>query len=191
MRFLILTSIIALFSVQTIWAQNQVKFIPKIGVHFANFNEDFNDYDLDGRLGYQIGADVRFGENLYIATGVHYFQTKATLEIGNGAVLETDFDVDGLKIPLYIGIDLLQQDRLGVRAFAGPNLSLFFDDDSFLDIEDLLIEENMWGAVAGVGLDLGLITLDVYHEWALTNFFESENIKNRSNLIYFSVGILF
>ena len=193
MRLLILTGLIALFGLQNVWAQSNVKFIPKIGVHYANFDEKFEDKDFSGKLGYQIGADVRFGQTLYLATGAHYFKSNATVEtVDELPALETDFDEKGLKIPVYVGIDLLHTDRFGIRFYGGPNYSLFFDNnDKFFNFEDLIVSENMWGAVAGVGLDMGIITLDLYREWALSDFFETDAFKNRNNLVYLSAGILF
>ncbi|MFC0185260.1 hypothetical protein ACFFJX_23435 [Pseudarcicella hirudinis] len=39
---------------------------------------------------------------------------------------------------------------------------------------------------AGIGLEFGFITLDVTHEWGLTNYFKNDSQKN--NILRVSLG---
>ncbi|HMQ49306.1 MAG TPA: outer membrane beta-barrel protein [Saprospiraceae bacterium] len=173
----------------------QTTFSPKAGINFSSFTEEFDDKNLEGNVGYQFGFDLRFGNQIYIAPGVHYFSTTSRVEeIGNIDVSDEkiNFDIQGIKIPVYVGGDLIEDKGLGLRLFMGPSFSFIIDkDDDLIDFDDLILQDNTWGLNAGLGLDIGVFNFELQREWGMTNVFNVDGIKSRNNIIYLSAGLNF
>ncbi|HKK74751.1 MAG TPA: outer membrane beta-barrel protein [Saprospiraceae bacterium] len=179
----------------TATAYTQVIFNPKIGYNYSYFSEEFEDRSVEGKSGWQIGADLRFGDKVFFSPGIHYFESENRIEsLGNIDVSGNDitFDIKALRIPAVVGIDLLEGRRIGLRAYTGPNLTLVLDnDEAVFDVDEIIYKDMAWGYNAGVGIDFGVLTLDLNHEWGLTNVFEPDNIKSKNNRLFLSLGLLF
>lgn len=194
-RSILLTALCFLFAIVALPAQT--KFIPKAGFNVSYFSGDLEnpDDEVSGDLGYQAGASVRFGEGFYFEPGVQYFERNALLERTGGvdvSDLEVEFKLQGLRVPVYIGGDLFTSERLGIRFYGGPSvIFLFNDDDDFVSIEEYVLKDNLWSINAGVGLDIGIFTLDLEHEWGVSNVFDIEGATSKNNVIYLSAGLLF
>ncbi len=188
-----LTLIIALFT--TFSLLGQTRFIPSAGLNASYFAEDLEDDKVTGKVGWQAGFDLRFGQSVYVQPGVHYFQRNARLErIGpvNTTDLDYDFRLEGFRFPLYVGGDLFSDENLGLRLYGGPSLILLVNnDDQLAEVEDFVLQDNLWTLNAGAGLDFGIFTVDLQHEWGLTNVFTTDALESRNNVVYLSVGILF
>ncbi|GAB5551750.1 MAG: hypothetical protein Sapg2KO_13410 [Saprospiraceae bacterium] len=182
-----------LIAANFIVAQNTIN--PKIGYNYSYFSGDYDDRELEGQSGWQVGVDFKFGDQFYFAPGVHYFQSTALIEsvrdinvTGN----DIEFDIRGIRVPAVLGVDLIEGKRLGLRAYTGPNVSFILDnDEDAFDTSDALYNEFILGYNAGVGLDIGIFTVDVEHEWGLSNAFDSDLIDSRNNRLFLSVGLLF
>lgn len=173
----------------------QATFNPKIGYNYSYFSEDYENQDIEGKSGWQVGADIKFGDQIFFAPGLHYFESNNRVRsVGGINVTNGDisFDVKGLRIPAVVGVDLIEGRRAGLRAYTGPNLTVILDnDEDAFDSGDFLYKETTWGYNVGVGLDIGIITIDLNHEWGLTNVFEPESIKSKNNRFFLSLGLLF
>lgn len=191
---------LSLSAVLMIWgaaiAQKTVKIIPKAGFNFSYYNDDFEDGKVEGKAGYQLGVDLRFGENFYIAPGVHYIAQNDRLVTEGDDVniepLNVEFRTKGVRVPVMLGGDLLSAERFGVRAFGGPAVTFLLGEDNVLkNISGWVQEDAMWGIGAGLGFDLGIISLDLQHEWGLNETLTLDNRPAKNRLFLLSLGILF
>lgn len=189
----IVVMLVALVFVAT--AYSQVTFNPKIGYNYSYFPEAFEDRLVEGESGWQVGADLRFGGSVFFTPGIHYFESNNRIEsLGNIDMSGNNiaFKIKGLRIPATIGIALFTGRRIGLRAYTGPNLTLVLDnDEEIFDVEDTLYRDMTWGYNTGLGVDFGVLTLDLNHEWGLSNVFEPDNIKSKNNRLFLSLGLLF
>lgn len=175
----------------------QTNFIPKAGLNFSYFSGELAspDDEVKGKTGYHVGFSVRFGEQFYFEPGVQYLKRNARLKrIGSVDVseLDIDFEIEGVRIPLYIGGDVLKGDRIGLRLFGGPTyMHVFKEDQAFEPVEEYLLRNSLWSLNAGAGVDLGIFTLEVEHEWGLTNVFKTDGIESKNSVVYLTAGLLF
>lgn len=184
---------ICLLSSGLLVAQSQLNL--KGGLNFTQQSDRFfEDGEISGAEGFQIGAEYRFGDQLYISPGIYYFEHQSNITFIDEAGLNPiQVEFQGIRIPVFLGGDLMKGENFGLRLYGGPNISLlinkeediasFFDDDP--------IREVLWGLNAGVGIDLGFITFDVTHEWRAEDALVGDAVKFRNNILYFQVGLLF
>ncbi|HUG27766.1 MAG TPA: hypothetical protein VMK53_05650, partial [Gemmatimonadales bacterium] len=90
----------------------QVTINPKVGVSRSDMKDATDGVDTKGRLGYQVGVDLRLGTAFFLQPGVHYQQTG--LEVGG-----TTMDVRSVHVPVLFGIRL-GAGVAGVRIVGGP-----------------------------------------------------------------------
>ena len=154
----------------TATTQAQVAISPKVGVSLSDMNKATADVDAKGRLGFQAGVDVRLGIGFYLQPGIHYQQTG----IEQTTLLGTfDLDVRSLHIPLLAGVKL-GTGVAGLRLSAGPGLTIVQsvrENDGGVTKEQLT--ERRLGGMAGIGLDLLGMSVDLSAELGMTKFFES------------------
>ncbi|MCI5080599.1 MAG: PorT family protein [Saprospiraceae bacterium] len=188
-------SILIVLLAATVTAFAQARFNPKVGPSFSYYNSDGEDTEIKGKTGFVAGFDLRFGETFYFAPGAYYFQQKNQVdEIGPFDISGDNFEFTtrGIRIPLVVGGDLVKSEALGIRVYTGPNISFIFEDeDEFADFEELFLNETIWGYNLGAGVDFGIVSIDLNHEWGLTNIFDSDTIDSRNHRLYLMVGILF
>lgn len=176
-------------------AYSQAQFNIKGGVNVTQAKDDYEDGEIDGKTGYQIGFETRFGDRFYVSPGLYYFQHQSNIDFTESDLIDLpDYKVDfsGLRVPLFIGGDLIKNENWGIRAYTGPNASFVLNtNDDLPGYEDDAFEDVLWGYNLGVGVDLGIITIDLSKEWRLNNVFDGETPEFKNNIYYLSAGILF
>ena len=172
----------------------QLEIRPNAGANFSYFNEDIEENDFSGRVGYNLGVDLLIGDRFYLAPGVHFFVTNNrvdVLEVGNVVEAEVEFQVKGFRIPVVAGAKLIQSDAFTLRLYGGGALSTLIDrEDDLANLQDLVLENNVWNVTAGLGFDFGqLVTVDLKHDWGVSDLFAIDGVKSRQNVIYLTAGI--
>lgn len=168
--------------------------IPIIGLHASDFNIDFKDGNYTGRTGFNAGVDVRIRtQRFFIQPGIHYFNSSTQVsnkDSLNNARLTDGPRVQSLKVPLMVGIYLTRGDsgffKFNIKGGGVANYLLAVDNNSNTNLRKENLNEWTYGVNAGIGLEFGFITLDVTHEWGLTNYFKNDSQKN--NILRVSLG---
>ncbi len=168
----------------------------KGGLNFTQQNEDFPENGkIQGATGYQIGAEMRFGDRLYISPGVYYFQHKSEINfLENSGITDINLEFNGMRIPVYLGLDLIDSETTGLRLYGGPNVSFLLnaeknDLSNFFQVDP--VRDVFWGLNFGVGIDLHIFTLDVTREWRIDGAFDSDEVDFNNDLLYLTAGVLF
>lgn len=189
MKTLLIAALAMLATSTGLLAQAQVK--PGVGLSFTNITG--TGEDVTGRIGWQIGGSVAFGERFYIEPGVFY-QTESVEFVSPSTSSTTDATYSGVRVPLAIGLDILggTDSTIGLRGFGGG--SGFFvtgTTSDVLDKEDF--SSPKWGVFAGLGLDISLFYLDLSYQWSLTNIQEDVSAIDlgKSNALFVTAGIRF
>ena len=194
MKKLITTTLILVAAISMSWAQ--MRLHPVAGVNFSRYDENFADKSIDGSAGLQAGIGLRFGDQVYIEPGVMYFQVNNKVNIYQTDAIDVLVDerkteVKGLKVPVMVGIDLISDVRNALRIYGGPNLTYIADSNKqIFGNEEVEFKKAGWGLNAGIGVDFGMLTLDLHHEWGMSDAFNDGNARSRNNLLYLSVGLL-
>lgn len=175
-----------------------VSISPKVGVNFYDVSEDeLSEFELDGQSGFHFGLDLRVGNKVYFQPGLHYYALNADFEskgLGDlvDQVVEGEINSESIRLPLLLGLSFLQTDKVQFRAQAGVT-GLFLvnlDDNSLLGTEEY--RNFNAGATLGLGMDLGIITLDIIYDIGLTDSFEEgARYEGRGSILSFSAGLIF
>ena len=144
---------------------------------------DFKDND-NRSLGFVGGVFFRFGKNAYIQPEVLLSQKGGRFNVYEDGVQNSDGNVDvrfsNLDVPILFGVRLARFFRINV----GPMASLRLTSNGKLgDSFDVITGQNSdaefknrlaYGYQAGVGIDLGRLSVDVRYEG---NFTDIANIN--------------
>ncbi len=177
------------------YAQKQLNV--RVGANFSEINEGYPLKEINAQAGIIAGASLRLGDLLYIEPGVYYFQINNEIEIYETDAVdiildERDSKVKGFKVPLMLGSTVLSGDNLGLRLYGGPNLTYLIEtNENIFGNEEVEFNRVNWGLNAGIGADLGRITVDVSREWGMSDAFDDDFDDSRNNVYYFTVGLLF
>ena len=169
--------------------------IPAAGVHASSFKTDFTDSDAKGRVGWNAGIDFRIrAKRFFIQPGVHYFNSSIGLTSKDSlsdAPLLSGPRLHSIKVPVLLGVYLTRATsgffKLNIKGGASGNYLLAADQNDSKEFEKDNLETYSYGLNAGLGLEFGLLTLDLSHEWGISSVLKNSNAKN--NLLRVTIGI--
>lgn len=159
------------------------------GLNSTRFRgEEVNSEDFNGRLGYQLGAYLRAGGRIYGQIGAEYLaSTSKFYQQGSGTTLTDIRDniaFKSLHIPAYIGIKLLQSDRgiSALRLQGGVEYSTTLDiDNNEFDFKKDDFRKGVWNGVGNVGIDVGIVSLDLVYHHGFADVWKDGVNPNRPN----------
>ena len=199
---------LALLCIGTAQAQRDNKppvftFGPKAGLNFSTLVRDTRNFTSEYQLGYHAGVFLRFNAGrIYIQPEV-FFATK-------GAKINIDQSVDpnvrsgsyrlrlnNVDVPVILGLSLLNTDKFNIRLFGGPMASFNLNGkgvSEFIKEQSSISEayrKAVLGYQAGVGFDIGALTIDGRYEGAITETGDWDRVglgKPKGGLYQVSVG---
>jgi len=169
--------------------------IPLVGIHASGFDADFTSSEAEGRTGWNAGLDFRFhAKRFFIQPGVHYFNSSLRLtskDSLSSAPLLDGPRIHSLKVPLMLGVYLTKANsgffKFNIKGGATGNYIIAVDKDSRGSFQKDNVEEYSYGLAAGVGLEFGVLTLDLSHEWGMSPFLKNSDVKN--NVLRATLGL--
>src|SRR5689334_16306646 len=163
-------------------------FNPQAGLTASHRTNDPADITTSARVGYSLGANLRFGSGkAYLAPGAYLqrenIQTtqKDTLSTGN---LEDIVGVQSVHLPLLVGVNMSDNptgSSLGFRLFGGPTMTVVTkvqSNDFGLTRDDF--KSSYAGIMGGAGFDLSRLTVDVSYEGSLGKVMQNSDAKQQS-----------
>jgi hypothetical protein len=147
---------------------------PAIGMNFMDFSKDPSTGKIEGQVGWEVGSSVMFGKKKwFFEPGIFFVHRSSQYSDNTTSANDIDFDIQGIRIPLGIGVNIFQgKSTFNVRALGGASMFLL------TSIKDLQIDDfnkAQWALYAGAGLDISLFFLDFKYEWSLTNLQKNIN----------------
>ncbi len=156
---------------------------PKFGLNTSRLSTDPQLGQINGRLGWQLGLDVRIGNRVYFQPGLYYFKqssrliTQSKAENDSLPGLRGDLNRQGLQLYTLVGYYLVDGEGFKMRVNAGPSISLLTSVGQSATIgRDDYQGTNVTG-VAGVGFDIFFLTLDYNYEWGLSKIFKNDTVS--------------
>ena len=180
-----------------IGAQAQSNFIIRAGIHsMLNPETEINTANVKGgKAGWNLGADLRMGDFLFIQPGIHFYSSSLSVEAGSGTIddFKNSTRIQTLKVPVVLGLSPFNNVGSGnfdlvVDAGVVPSFNLGFADDGDLFDKDDLKDVN-WSGKVGAGLEFGFFVVGAYYEFGFNKIFE-EGDSNFS-IIGATVGLKF
>lgn len=225
MKKILLLTIVSLFLSTTLMAQ----ILPNIGIKgglttsaiSTNMSETFSS---ENALGYQFGAFVRINlGKLYIQPEFVYNHRSTSLDYSINPFIDlpnmklgvqSDVKIGSFDIPVLVGFKIIKSRVIGLRIFAGPEISFAtnkslsyqyttsdgteFDGEVPEPLTTDDFNKQTWYLQAGVGVDVLFLTLDVRYEKGLTDIYNgniedinANNIDFSHNVWVISLGIKF
>lgn len=192
MKKLIFAICLLIFGVEG-FAQNS-GFGIKAGLSSTEVDFDNNQIiPSNAQTGYHVGIFGRFGSGLFIQPELLFTQTSGRFTINspgqpNGDKFKASFN--RLDIPVMVGVRFLKV----VRIMAGPIASININSEvknAANTVQNADFNNSTLGYQAGVGVELGNLTVDAKYEGGLSSVTEnigSFNTDNRINQWVLSVG---
>lgn len=169
---------------------------PKIGLNYSRLADDPSIGSAKTRSGFNIGADLRFGDRFQFMPGIHYATHGMAFEGTQDPDSEDKISMHLIKIPLTGNINVINGDLLKLRVYGGfvANFLLKVDNNNYINKEDL--KPFTGGIRFGTGLDLGGLTLDLNYEVGVTDVFDGGIVPNllypkntQNNVLSIAVGV--
>jgi hypothetical protein len=197
MKLLSFPLLLTFFAFCPAFVFGQIRFNPQAGAAFSVVNKTFNLSEINGRAGFTAGFDLRFGEKFFFKPGLYYVQYSnryRRYETESFEVIAVDENLkrQGLRLPVHIGFDFVEDERLGIRVFGGPNGTFFFSADDPEEVVNEFDYKNVvWGLSAGAGVDVGILTIDLEYEFGLSDMLDSDIQTAKNNALFIRAGLLF
>ncbi|MEO6686408.1 MAG: porin family protein [Dyadobacter sp.] len=171
------------------------RIIPVVGVHASAFDSDVKKDNTSGRTGWNAGVDVRIrAKRFFVQPGLHYLNSSMAVT-SKDSLTDTKFfsgpRIHSLKLPVMVGIYLTKANsgffKLNVKAGAVGNYILAVDKNNQSKFTKDNLHEYAYGLNGGIGMEFGLITLDLSYEGGITKYFKDSSTKN--NMVRITLGI--
>jgi len=172
---------------------SQVQINPVVGVNASRLTDDPGDWEHNSRWGYQLGLNLRFGEHFYFQPGAHYMKWGHELKgpkdvIDDPVEVIDNVNISGFHFPVLVGVKIGK--GLDIRLNGGGAMTLVTSvGDNEFDLEKSDFNSTIFGAVAGVGIDIAILSIDVNYEFGLSDLYKDENVKK--NIFRLTVGLVF
>lgn len=188
---------ICMFVALGVTAQAQADFILRAGLHSVLSSEsEINTTNVKGgRVGWNLGADMRFGNIFFVQPGVHFYSSSLSLEATDSSIddFKESARVQSLKIPVMIGVSPLNNVGNGninlvITAGVVPTFNLGLADDNDLFDKDDLTKVN-WSGRVGAGLEFSVIAISAYYEFGFNKILE--DAESNFSIIGATIGFKF
>lgn len=145
-------------------------FGPKIGLDLVTPTIDQNDIKTQFDSNSQVGIFFQFGRKLYLQPELYYAMHKESNTFAN---VTTETKVNTLKVPVMVGLRLINLGIISAHVMAGPQGSFFLSETK--PVAGKTRQSSNFDLQFGGGVDvLGLITLDVRYSANLNNSIETQ-----------------
>jgi len=165
-------------------AQAQTDFLIRGGLHSViNPESKINTTSIKGgKVGWNLGADLRFGNYLFIQPGVHYYVSSLSQEASDPSIdgFRNSLRLQSLKVPVVVGLSPFNLNRsdFAILVSAGivPTFNLGIRDNKDFIKNDDITNVN-WSGKVGAGLEFGAFIVGVDYEFGLNKIFEDADKK--------------
>lgn len=163
----------------------------KGGANFTDLSLNYGDLKNKYSAGYSAGAFTRVDiSKLYVQGELLYSHKSSKVESSTIGSEKTSWN--SIDVPVTIGYKILKSDNLNLRVFGGGVYSYVLNDKARIlkEVKESFkkFDKSNIGYVAGVGVDLGKITIDLSAQGSLTKL--SSDFNSRPLTFQASVGFL-
>jgi hypothetical protein len=198
MKKIIIFTILLSSFVSASFAQLELK--PAIGINAARFDSDPSfktDPDsliANGSAGFQIGASLAIGRNMYIEPGIFYNKMNQSFTPANTEKSAFTYNTSFIRIPVNFGFKLIGKNSnfASLRIFLGPSMFIPINvKENSYPLVKADLKSPQFDIVAGAGLNIWFLFLDVSYGWGLTPQFKDDSIEAKMQSFYANVGFRF
>lgn len=180
-------------------ATAQITINPQVGANFTNLTGTPSEITTRAAFGFQLGADLRLGDRLYFQPGAFFGRSATYVKF---IPLDTTFLEDNLirttaKVKALVGYNIIDGESFRLRVNAGPTYTVLLSVDDKGDEIDFDSEDFNSGSFnmdAGLGVDIGFISLESGVSYGLSNAYKDEGVllgDSKYFTWYATLGLVF
>ena len=187
--------IVALVATATT-AQAQFQANPQIGVTYQSITNPGPGISYKANMGWQMGADLRFGDRLYFQPGA-FFGRNATVEgrtLSDTLSIENDIVRTNLRMKALFGYRIIDTYQFDLRFAMGPTYDVLLSVDDRNDQIGYNQGDFRRGSLnidAALGFDMGLITVEPSVSFGLSRVFADNPTVKDLGSRYLTYGLTF
>lgn len=171
-----LLSLVALGTVlSTASAQFQVN--PQIGLTYQNMTSPPEGIKYQGAAGWQLGADLRFGDKFYFQPGAFIGRNRTILSTGDSITFEEGVSRTNFRLKAMAGYRIIDNYQFDMRFAIGPTYDVVMSvDDGDLSFGSDDFNSGSFNIDAALGFDMDLFTLEPSVSFGLSRVFDQDVI---------------
>ena len=175
----------------------------RIGYSGNNMTSGIDSISSKFTSGFHTGAFMRIGKRIYFAPEVLYRYSGANFsndESTTGKIWKEKIAIGSLDIPLLFGLNIIRSQMFKWRLELGPAAS-FITNTKITNVNDAEgpitsgdINSTQWRVMAGTGIDLWFLTLDIRYQYAFNTLIsdvQNYSFDTRNSIIDVSLGFKF
>ncbi len=179
-------------------AQAQFQVNPQVGVNFQQLTSPEAGIEYKANVGWQLGADLRFGDRLYFQPGGFFGRSATAVKstVSDTITYEGDIVRTNLRLKAMVGYRLIDSYQFDLRFAMGPTYDVLLsvdDKDDAIGYNEGDFKKGSMNIDAALGFDMGLVTLEPSVSFGLSRVFnDNPNVKDIGSkyLLYgLTVGI--
>lgn len=199
MKKLLLVFILAFFTAEFTYSQFALGI--RLGYSASKLTTDLDSIKSDFNNGFHFGAWARFGKRLYVAPEFLYnmsggvFTSEGNLSVSQW---KQKVKIGSIDIPVLVGVKIIHSDLLTWRVELGPQISMAVNK-KVEDMNDLTngpittddIKSGNWYIIAGTGIDVLFLRLDLRYQYGLNELIadaKNYNLNSKNSLLLVSAG---
>lgn len=178
----------AIAAVATASAQFQVN--PQAGLTFQNLTQPGEGQKFKAALGWTLGADLRFGDKLFLQPGAFLSRNTTTISIQDSTASYADLDLNttNLRLRGLVGYRVIDSYQFDLRVMVGPSYDVILSK-KLEDGSGDAFNSGSFNLEAGLGLDMGLVTLSPTMTFGLSKVFKDNPNVQAVDSKYFTYGL--
>lgn len=162
--------------------QAQFQVNPQAGLTYQNMTAPLEGYKYRAAAGFQLGADLRFGDRLYLQPGA-FFGRNTTVVSNDGDTISYEDGLvrTNLKLRGMVGYRIIDTYQFDLRFAVGPSYDVLLsvddrDEDDGIDFDEGDFNKGSFNIDAALGFDMGLVSLEPSVSFGLSRVFDEDVI---------------
>lgn len=178
----------------TVSAAAQFQFNPQAGINFQNITNPGPGLEYKANVGWQLGADLRFGDRLFFQPGAHFGRSSTAYKLVNNDTLQYENDLvrTNLKLNALVGYRIIDSYQFDLRFMIGPTYDVLLSVDNRNDAIGYNRGDYRKGSLnldAALGFDMGLFTVQPGVSFGLSRVFSDNPVVKDIGSRYLTYGL--
>lgn len=171
-------------------ASAQFQINPQAGLAFQNLTQPGEGQDFKAALGWQLGADVRIGDRAFLQPGAFLSRNTTVITIADSTAnkQELDLNTTNLRLRALVGYRIIDSYQFDLRFMLGPSYDVLLSK-KLEDESGDQFNSGSFNLEAGLGFDMGLVTLSPTMVFGLSNVFKDNPNVDQVDSKYFTYGL--
>lgn len=183
-----------LLSLITAGTQAQFQVNPQLGVNFQNLTQPQEGVEYKANIGWQLGADLRFGDRLYVQPGAFFGRSATAVKTYNSDTLlyEDDLVRTNLRLKALVGYRLIDSYQFDLRFAMGPTYDVLLsvdDRNNEIGYNKGDFKSGSLNIDAALGFDMGLVSVEPSVSFGLSRVFSDNPAVKDIGSKYLTYGL--